>query len=83
MNGKDLTFSNTIFAVEPEFGIGYNNYRWFYGISGNWRNFNHTNNEAGQFNRNQSYFMMHFGYRFNDNKPMRQFFGWFEEHLGF
>lgn len=83
VNGNELTFNNTIFAVEPEFGIGYNDYRWFYGISGNWRNFNHTNNEAGQFSRDQAYFLVHFGYRFNDNKPMRQFFGWFEEHLGF
>lgn len=82
-NGNNLTFNNTIFAVEPEFGMGYNDYRWFFGFSGNWRNFNHTNNEAGQFSRQQAYFLMHFGYRFNDNKPMRQFFGWFEEHLGF
>ena len=31
----------------------------------------------------RAYFNIHLGYRLNDNKPMRKFFGWFEDHLGF
>ena len=41
-----------------------------------------TNNENDQVNRDSSYIKVHFGYRFNDNKPMRKFFGWFEKTLG-
>ena len=31
----------------------------------------------------EEFFNLYFGYRFNDNKPMRKFFGWFEDTFGF
>lgn len=80
---SDLLFNNLTFAIENELSIGYSNYRWFFGLSGNWRNYNMINNEKDQFNRDSEYFQVHLGYRFNDNKHMRKFFGWFEDHLGF
>ena len=82
-NSRDEVFNSFIFAVEPEISLGYNNYRWFFGLNANWKNYNNTNNEAGQFSRDQAYFNIHLGYRLNDNKPMRKFFGWFEDNLGF
>ena len=44
---------------------------------------NNLNNENNQISRDSEYFQVHLGYRLNDNKPMRKFFGWFEDHLGF
>ncbi len=85
-NKKDATnerFKSVVFAFDSELSLGYNSYRWFYGISGNWRNYNNINNENGQISRDSNYFMVHLGFRLNDNKPMRKFFGWFEDHLGF
>lgn len=76
-------FDNTNFAFDGEITLGYNAYRWFFGISGNWRNYNKLNNEAGQLSRDSEYIQWYLGYRFNDNKAMRTFFGWFEDHLGF
>ena len=82
-DSKDQVYDSFIYTIEPQIGLGYNNYRWFFGINGNWRNFNNTNRGAGQFSRDQAYFTVHLGYRLNDNMPMRKFFGWFEDHLGF
>lgn len=80
---SDRLFSNTLFALDGELALGYNDYRWFFGLTGSWRNYNRLNNENQQISRDSEYFEVHFGYRFNDNKPMRKFFGWFEDHLGF
>ena len=63
--------------------IGYNDYRWFFGTSLNYRNNNYTNNQEDEFNNLSDYFKLYLGYRFNDNKPMRKFFGWFEDQFGF
>lgn len=76
-------FNNTTFAFDSELKFGYNAYRWFFGVGGNWRNYNLLNNEDNQISRDNAYFQIYAGFRFNDNKPMRKFFGWFEEHLGF
>jgi len=75
-------FTNVTFALDNELSIGYNSYRWFFGLTGNWRNYNNVNNENDQISRDSEYFQVHLGYRLNDNKPMRKFFGWFEDHLG-
>ncbi len=80
---SDRLFTNVTFALDNELSIGYNSYRWFFGLSGNWRNYDMMNNESDQFKRDLNYFKVHLGYRFNDNKPMRKIFGWFEDHLGF
>lgn len=80
---RETTFESSPFTLEAETSFGYNSYRWFYGITGNWRNFNNVNNSKSEFNRDINYFTVFLGYRLNDNKPMRHFFGWFEEHLGF
>ncbi|MEM1002403.1 MAG: DUF4421 family protein [Bacteroidota bacterium] len=82
-NSKNQIFDSFVYTFEPQLAAGYNNYRWFFGASGNWRNFNNANEGAGQFSRDQTYFEIHVGYRLNDNKSMRKFFGWFEDHLGF
>lgn len=82
-NKTEENFDSVFFTYESEAAIGYNSYRWFFGLSGNWRNYNNNNNESNQFNRDFGFFSLHIGYRFNDNKPMRKFFGWFEDHLGF
>jgi hypothetical protein len=82
-NEDNQVYDSFIYTFEPEISLGYNNYRWFFGISGNWRSFNNTNKNAGEFRREQAFFNIHLGYRLNDNKPMRKFFGWFEDHLGF
>lgn len=76
-------FNNTTFAFDSELKFGYNAYRWFFGVGGNWRNYNLLNNEDNQISRDNAYFEIYAGFRFNDNKPMRKFFGWFEDHLGF
>jgi hypothetical protein len=75
-------FASINFAFNGEAGLGYNSYRWFFGLTGNWRNYNNTNNENDQINRDSAYFLLHLGYRFNDNKPMRKAFGWVEQTLG-
>ena len=83
IDAKNRRFKSVVFAFDSELSLGYNSYRWFYGISGNWRNYNNINNENGQVSRDSNYFMIHLGFRFNDNKPMRRLFGWFEDNLGF
>lgn len=82
INSTNKNFDSLSFALNVELGIGYNSYRWFFGVLGNWRNYNNTNNEQDQINRDSAYFKIHLGYRLNDNKPMRNFFGWFEKLLG-
>ncbi len=70
-------------ALAAETSLGYNSYRWFFGTSFNWRNYNYTYNQNNVFISNNMYFNMYLGYRFNDNIPMRKFFGWFEDTFGF
>ena len=82
LNASSINFNSVIFTFNGEVALGYNSYRWFFGAVGYWRNYNNTNNENDQVNRDSSYIKVHFGYRFNDNKPMRKFFGWFEKTLG-
>jgi hypothetical protein len=79
----DKTYNSLTFALNNEVGLGYNNYRWFFGVAYNWRNYNYANNQKDQFARDFVSFNIYMGYRFNDNKPMRKFFGWFEDNLGF
>lgn len=83
VNSNDFKLDSGFFALESDFALGYNAYRWFFGINGNWRNFNNNNNDANSTVSDFIFLGIHFGYRFNDNKPMRKFFGWFEDHLGF
>lgn len=77
------TFDSVYFAFDSELALGYNNYRWFFGAKFNYKNYNYTNIQNGEFNREAGFFNLYFGYRFNDNKPMRKFFGWFEDTFGF
>ena len=74
---------NVSIALEAETSIGYNSYRWFFGTAFNWRNYQYTNNQNDVLISNDNYFNVYLGYRLNGNKPMRKFFGWFEEKLGF
>lgn len=83
LDKSEALFNNISFAFDSELKIGYNAYRWFFGFGGNWRNYNILNNESNQINRDNAYLEVYLGFRFNDNKPMRKFFGWFEDHLGF
>lgn len=76
------TFDAFTFALNGEASIGYNAYRFFFGATGDFKNYNYSNSQDDAFNRNTSCFSLHIGYRFNDNKPMRNFFGWFEDTLG-
>lgn len=76
-------FNSATFTLDGELAIGYNDYRWFFGASLNFRNNNYSNNQLDEFNNLSGYFNIYSGYRFNDNKPMRKFFGWFEDKLGF
>jgi len=76
-------FNNVTFTLDGELAIGYNDYRWFFGTSLNYRNNNYTNNQEDEFSNLSDYFKVYLGYRFNDNKPMRKFFGWFEDKFGF
>ncbi len=76
-------FNNFTLGLSGELAMGYNSYRWFFGGNLQWRNYNYSNNQEDQFSRDNVYFSLHLGYRFNDNKPMRKFFGWFEDKLGF
>lgn len=80
--GKE-TFNTVYFAFNTELGLGFNNYRWFFGANYNYKNYNYTNTKNNEFTREAGYFNVYFGYRFNDNKPMRKFFGWFEDTFGF
>ena len=82
-NSNKNIFNAFTFALNGEVSIGYNSYRWFFGAMGDFKNYNYSNIQNDEFNRNTSYFSLYLGYRFNDNKPMRKFFGWFEEKLGF
>ncbi|WP_282122268.1 DUF4421 family protein [Algibacter mikhailovii] len=76
-------FNSLAFTLDGELALGYNDYRWFFGTSLNFRNSNYTNNQNDEFNNLSDYFTLYLGYRFNDNKPMRKFFGWFEDTFGF
>jgi hypothetical protein len=82
INSKIESFSNFSFALNGEISLGYNSYRWFFGSSYNLRNYNFTNNIDDKVFRGSDYFNIYLGYRFNDNKPMRKFFGWFEDTFG-
>ena len=77
------TFHSTTLALDSEISVGYNDYRWFFGAAYNWRNYNYVNNQKNQFTRDFANFNIYLGYRFNDNKPMRNTLGWFEDNLGF
>ena len=78
---KEL-FNNLTFAIESELNIGYNSYRWFFGTSYKLKNYNYSNSDIDEFKRNSGSFNIYLGYRFNDNKPMRKLFDWFEDKLG-
>lgn len=80
---KQDIFSSASFTFKTELTLGYNSYRWFFGVNGFWQNFNNSNNENNELNRDSIFIMAYMGYRFNDNKPMRKFFGWFEDTFGF
>lgn len=82
-NNTEAFFSSGSFAFKSEITLGYNSYRWFFGLNGFWQNFNNSNNENNEINSDSLFFMAYMGYRFNDNKPMRKFFGWFEDTFGF
>lgn len=82
-NSNNKIFNAFTFALNGELNIGYNAYRWFFGVTGNFKNYNYSNLENDEFDRNTNYFNLYLGYRFNDNKPMRKFFGWFEDKFGF
>lgn len=83
MDTDDTSFNSNYLTIETDAAIGYNSYRWFFGLNGNLRNFNDNNNDSNNSVADFVFLGIHFGYRFNDNKPMRKFFGWFEDHLGF
>jgi hypothetical protein len=76
-------FGNFTSGVKGELAMGFNSYRWFFGSNIQWRDYNYTNNQDDQISRDNLYFSLHLGYRFNDNKAMRKFFGWFEDTFGF
>jgi hypothetical protein len=76
-------FDNFTLGMSGEIAMGYNSYRLYFGGNLQWRNYNYSNNQEDQFSRDNVYFSLHLGYRFNDNKPMRKFFGWFEDKFGF
>jgi hypothetical protein len=80
--GEEI-FNTLTFAVNGDISAGYNSYRWFFGTSLNWRNYDYTNIRDDTFSIDKIYLSAFLGYRLNDNKPMRKFFGWFEDHLGF
>ncbi len=82
-NSINNIFNGFTFALNGEVSIGYNAYRWFFGATGDFKNYNYSNSQDDAFDRNTSYASLYLGYRFNDNKPMRKFFGWFEEKFGF
>ena len=82
-NSSRSSFQNLSFALNSEVSIGYNAYRWFFGATGDFKNYNYSNIQNDGFNRNTNYFSLYLGYRFNDNRPMRNFFGWFEDKFGF
>ncbi|WP_157962257.1 DUF4421 family protein [Winogradskyella aurantiaca] len=82
-NDKEDIFNSVSFTFKGEVTLGYNSYRWFWGVNGFWQNFNNSNNQNIQLNRDTLFVMAYMGYRFNDNKPMRKFFGWFEDTFGF
>lgn len=82
-NNTKRIFDGTSFIFKGEITLGYNSYRCFYGINGFWQNFYYSNNQNNELNRDSAFFMVYLGYRFNDNKPMRKFFGWFEDKFGF
>jgi len=82
-NNTENRFESTSFVLKSEITLGYNSYRWFYGINAFWQNFNNSNNQNNELNRDATFFMVYLGYRFDDNKSMRKFFGWFEDTFGF
>jgi hypothetical protein len=82
-NNTQNRFESTSFVIKSEITLGYNNYRWFYGVNAFWQNFNVANNQNNDLNKDSAFFMVYLGYRFDDNKPMRKFFGWFEDTFGF
>jgi hypothetical protein len=82
-NNTNSIFKGTSFILKGEITLGYNSYRCFYGINGFWQNFYNANNQNNELNKDSAFFMIYLGYRFNDNKPMRKFFGWFEDKFGF
>lgn len=82
-NSNNKIFNAFTFTLNGEFSMGYNSYRWFFGTTVDFKNYNYSNSQNDEFNRNTSYFSLYLGYRFNDNKPMRKFFGWFEDTFGF
>jgi len=81
-SGKQL-FNAISFAFDSELNFGYNSYRCFFGTTYKLKNYNYSNSVNDEFNRSTGSFNVYLGYRFNDNKPMRKFFGWFEDKLGF
>jgi hypothetical protein len=87
INGSETSskenYHNVSFALEAETSLGYNSDRWFFGTAFNWRTYEYTNKEDDLFISNDNYFNVYLGYRLNGNPPMRKFFGWFEEKLGF
>ena len=82
-NSSNDIFNAFTFALNGEVSIGYNAYRWFFGATGDFKNYNYSNSQNDAFNRNTNYGSLYLGYRFNDNRPMRKFFGWFEDKFGF
>ena len=80
---KDETFNNVSLLFSSGLNIGYNSYRWFFGLSYDYRNYNASNNLQEDFSSDTNVFSVYLGYRLNDNKPMRKFFGWFEDTFGF
>jgi hypothetical protein len=82
-NNSQAFFNSASFTFKSEITLGYNSYRWFFGINGFWQNFNNSNIQDNEINSDRAFILLYLGYRFNDNKPMRKFFGWFEEKFGF
>lgn len=83
INNSSHTYNDLGLALKTELSLGYNSYRWFFGAAFTVKNYNLATHKEDEFEGVTDYFSFHLGYRLDDNKPMRKFFGWFEDHLGF
>lgn len=79
---KEESINNLSLIFNTELHLGYNNYRWFFGAIYDYRNYHLINNQRGG-RSDSNYFSVYLGYRLDDNKPIRRFFGWFEDTFGF
>lgn len=85
VEGITVKDSNSTFSygLGADLKVGYNNYRWFFGAGYELDSYYYQTIIDEQVRRETGNFSVYLGYRFNDNKPMRKFFGWFEDTFGF